>query len=179
MSSRRSEATPGRRILHKVITIVKGKGMVAAVAVGKCNWRQRFPSGAFCPAFPQLFPAAMIDHFSHFSRRGVPHRFAAHLDTMGVVHGAGPGSRRPSVGSPICSCQRDTGSCAGQDHRTRLVAVFSDLPGSPCARISAIGAMAQSSITKTSIRFRRLSSWRRLPSARAMLRSRNSAAVLV
>ena len=60
-----------------------------------------------------------------------------------------------------------------KDRGAHLVAVFADLP-EVAALGSDSGAIAQSSITSTSMRLSRANRLRRLPSARAIARSRNS-----
>jgi len=90
-----------------VITIVKWE-FVVVEAVGKWESRSDF-QGGFGPAFPQLLARRAVFIF-RLSRPLFAHRFAAHLDAVRVVHQAvedAVGQR----GSPICSCQRDTGSC--------------------------------------------------------------------
>jgi hypothetical protein len=81
--------------------------------------------------------------------------------------------RMPSanVGSPIYSCQRETGSCEVRIvdrtwYRSSQISQKSRRSGSES------GAITKSSITSASIRLSRANKLRRLPSARAIARSR-------
>src|SRR5665811_219988 len=81
-SSERSDA--GSWILQKVITVVKGKVVVAG-AVGKWESLLRFPRAFLARLFHSFWPAARRSFFSFLSRF-FAHRFAAHFDSMSVVH---------------------------------------------------------------------------------------------
>ena len=75
----------GRGVLRKAITVVKGKVVDVAGAVGKWESRSDFARAFLARLFHSLSPAAWSSFVSLLSRF-LAHRFAAHFDAMSVVH---------------------------------------------------------------------------------------------
>jgi len=91
--------------------------------------------------------------------------------SMGVVHQAVE-DPSASVGSPICSCQRDTGRFA----KSELSSASGAILGSPRSLFSPVPTSGHDHHRRPRHRsgFSLLNSCRRLPSARARLKSRTA-----
>jgi hypothetical protein len=103
------------------------------------------------------------------------HGFSAYLDAVGIVHQAVQDAVGDGGVADLLLPARDR-QLGSEDGGASLVAIVADLPELGGGSHSFSGAMAQSLMTRTSMRLSRAKKGRKLPSARARASSRDRAA---